>query len=194
MSPDKPVGNVEKDFESGRMNLTVASLSSRQYAFNIRCLEDLRLKVSATYAPLRINFKSGQGPIPHQTSHPNTKKPITIFFDSPSAKCGGGLSEFGPAHWSGAGVIWVEDLFLLAHSKQRRAAYIDFAKASPFPFRKNPRPLPKSRPSKCSESKRGGGVFFGRWHGGPPPPPPPPTRASRRTVSICSRDRKTRWQ
>jgi acyl-CoA thioester hydrolase len=124
MSPDKPL-YVEKEFEVRTYDIDFASVVGN--IVYIRWLEDLRLKLLATYAPLKDQLNLGQGPILTKTTI-EYKKPITIF-DKPIGKMW--LSDLGQAHWAVQAEFWVGDTLCCA--AEQSGAYIDFAKARPIP-------------------------------------------------------------
>ncbi len=125
MSPDKPL-YVEKEFEVRTYDIDFASVVGN--IVYIRWLEDLRLKLLATYAPLKDQVNLGQGPILTRTCI-EYKKAITLF-DKPVGKMW--LSDLGQAHWGVKAEFWVGEI--LCSVAEQSGAYIDFAKARPVPI------------------------------------------------------------
>lgn len=125
MSAQKPL-YVEKDFEVRTYDIDFAAVVGN--IVYIRWLEDLRLKLLATYAPLKDQLNAGQGPILTKTTI-EYKRPITIF-DKPVGKMW--LSELGNAHWAVQAEFWVGET--LSCVAEQRGAYIDFSKARPVPI------------------------------------------------------------
>jgi acyl-CoA thioester hydrolase len=122
MTPDKPLF-VEKEFEVRTYDIDFASVVGN--IVYIRWLEDLRLKLLSTYAPLKDQYNQGQGPILTRTCI-EYKKPVTLF-DKPVGKMW--LSELGAAHWGVKAEFWVGET--LCCTAEQSGAYIDFAKAKP---------------------------------------------------------------
>jgi acyl-CoA thioester hydrolase len=125
MSPDRPL-YVEKEFEVRTYDIDFASVVGNMVY--IRWLEDLRLKLLATYSPLKDQLNQGQGPILTKTTI-EYRKAVTIF-DKPIGKMW--LSELDQAHWAVKAEFWAgENLCCIA---EQSGAYIDFAKAKPVPI------------------------------------------------------------
>ena len=122
MTSDKPL-YVEKEFEVRTYDIDFASVVGN--IVYIRWLEDLRLKLLSTYAPLKDQFNQGQGPILTKTCI-EYKKAITLF-DKPVGKMW--VSDLGPAHWAVKAEFWVGEV--LCCVAEQSGAYIDFAKAKP---------------------------------------------------------------
>jgi acyl-CoA thioester hydrolase len=122
---EKPL-YVELNFDVKTYDIDFASMVNN--IVYVRWLEDLRLHLLATYAPLKDQLSLGHGPILMKTTI-EYKKPITIF-DKPVGKMW--LSELGAAHWAVSAEFWVGDMAVC--TAEQRGAYIDFAKAKPVPI------------------------------------------------------------
>lgn len=122
---DKPL-YVEVPFEVKTYDIDFASVVNN--IVYIRWLEDLRLKLLDTYAPLKDQLNAGHGPILMKTTI-EYKKPVTIF-DKPVGKMW--LSELGAAHWAVQAEFCINDQAVCV--AEQRGAYIDFARARPIPI------------------------------------------------------------
>jgi acyl-CoA thioester hydrolase len=117
---------VEVTFDVKTYDIDFASMVNN--IVYIRWLEDLRLKLLETYAPLKGQLDQGHGPILTKTTI-EYKKHVTIF-DKPVGRMW--LSELGSAHW----VVQAEFLVdgSVVCTAEQRGAYIDFSKARPIPI------------------------------------------------------------